>query len=217
MFKIGGKIELELTDNQMTYQYTSKIVDYKHDHLHIQFPLNQTTQKTSVLHDGTMLQAYYYADGQIYKFITEVTGKDYQTNLPLMLLKVPDQARIQKVQRRDFVRVDAAVDVAVHPAYQEKQPFTTISTDISGGGLAAILPAGHELYQGDKVVCWCVLRLNNGNPSYVKANGEIKRLFCDDRTNHQKASIHFLNVSPSDQQKIIQFCFDRERYYRQMK
>ena len=39
-----------------------------------------------------------------------------------------------KIQRSQFVRIETAVDVAIHPMNREFEPFTAMTEDISAGG-----------------------------------------------------------------------------------
>ncbi|MEM5592477.1 PilZ domain-containing protein [Niallia circulans] len=82
-----------------------------------------------------------------------------------------------KIQRRQFVRIETSVDMAIHPFKKENtvEPFTTVSLDFSAGGAAVIVPKHINLQQNSKIKVSVVLPLQNGEYNYLHLSAEIKK------------------------------------------
>nr|WP_268927228.1 PilZ domain-containing protein [Niallia circulans] len=116
-----------------------------------------------------------------------------------------------KIQRRQFVRIETSVDMAIHPFKKENtvEPFTTVSLDFSAGGAAVIVPKHINLQQNSKIKVSVVLPLQNGEYNYLHLSAEIKKIFEYNEQNY-KMAIEFLDVDPVDRQSMLRFSFDRQ-------
>src|SRR3954453_5389395 len=97
-------------------------------------------------------------DGGILTLATRVTDHDGRTSMRV----APDSAATHapSVQRRDFVRVDAAVPVVVRAGGPDGPAREACSVNVSGGGLL-LTGIGH-LALGD--FAWVALDLEDGTP-----------------------------------------------------
>jgi hypothetical protein len=99
------------------------------------------------------------------------------------------------IQRREYARVDAVLDVTVAP------DIRAVAVNISGSGVVVSRLDG--LATGDAVDL--SLQLAPHEPPVV-IRGRVVRE-CDD----QLRAVHFENVSQADRERIVHFVFERQR------
>lgn len=213
--KIGNSLSLEIKEpetNEMV-KFTCKIVDKAKDHLFIDYPIYEKTRKTAFFPIGTKIKVTYVADDHnVYHFLSEIIAKRNLT-VPALMIKIPEKEKIKKIQRREYVRVPVAVDIAVHDKKNRFTPFTTITVDVSGGGISFVLPNELLLNRGDQIIIWMVLNFTPDKYEYLKLEAEIVRINNRENTT-PTASAKFLFYNTKEQQTIIQFCFERMRQAR---
>lgn len=213
--KIGKSISLEIREPETNdiVKYTCKIVDKTKDHLFIDYPIYEKTRRTAIFPIGTIIKVNYVGDDHnVYHFPTEIVAKKNLT-VPALMIKIPEKEKIKKIQRREFVRVPVAVDIAVHDKKDIFTPFTTITVDISGGGISFVLPKGPSFKRGDQLIIWMVLNIQEDTYEYLKLDAEIVRI-NNREPKRQTASAKFLYLTVKEQQTIIQFCFEKMRQAR---
>lgn len=209
MIKIGDNIILEHKTFDSYEQYKCKLVDRKGNDLYIDYPVNLATNRTVFLLEGTPLKANFVTDsGSSYTFQTEVKGRIKQT-IPMVIISCPGKEHVIKIQRRQFVRVETAVDVAIHSVKGEFPPFTTVTDDISAGGSALLINKKSSLKQGMEILCWFALPMQNGEYEYRKFHGKIIRII-EGSGFMNKASVQFFDSSGTDRQVLLRFCFERQ-------
>lgn len=211
MLKVGNVLLLELKNKAGEQKYKCRLVERKDDMLYIDYPINIHTQKTAFLLDGTQLKAVFIYGQSAYCFDTEVTGRLKQS-IPMMKLHFPGNEYIMKIQRRQFVRVETAVDVAIHPLNGEFEPFTARTEDISAGGMLVQVRSATklELEQGMKVKTVIVLPMQSSEIQYLQIKSRIVRMDKMEQTNFWKYSIEFEEVSPAERQQLLRFTFQRQ-------
>ena len=94
----------------------------------------------------------------------------------MIKLSFPGDSYILKVQRRRYVRIETAVDVAIHPLQNEFPPFTSITKDISAGGSLILLNHDEGIKQGHNVLAVFVLPMENGEYHYLKFMSNVVRM-----------------------------------------
>jgi c-di-GMP-binding flagellar brake protein YcgR len=138
-------------------------------------------------------------EGGILTLATRVTGHDGRISMTV----APDSAATHapNVQRRDFVRVDAAMPVVVRDGGPEGPAREALAVNVSGGGL--LLTGIGNLQLGD--FAWVALDLEDGTPpiealvTVVRADPSGTR------------AVRIASISARDEQRIVQFSFARER------
>jgi c-di-GMP-binding flagellar brake protein YcgR len=209
MIKIGDNIILEHKYSDSFEQYKCKLVERKGNDLYIDYPVNMKTNRTVFLLEGTPLKANFVTEsGSSYTFHTEVKGR-IKLNIPMVILSYPGKDHLIKVQRRQYVRVETSIDVAVHSDKGEFAPFTTVTDDISAGGSALLIDKNSSLKQGMELACWFVLPMQNGEYEYRKFRGRIVRII-EGQGHKNKASVQFFDTSGTDRQVLLRFCFERQ-------
>ncbi|MGP7816077.1 flagellar brake protein [Niallia sp. 01092] len=207
MIKIGDTLILEPVNTDSSDQYKCKLVETSEKELYIDYPIHLETNKTAFLLNGTQLKVNFVTnEGAVFMFQTEILGRKKE-NVPMLILHMPSKEQLIKIQRRQFVRVDASLDIAVHPLNNDFPPFTTVTTDISAGGAALIVPKTSYLQEGAALELYMVLHLQNGEYYYPRLKGTVIRVWEHNET-HNKVSLQFFDVSPSDRQFILRFCYD---------
>lgn len=209
MINIGDGLLLEPKYSDKMERYKCKLVEKIGDNLYIDYPINLETNRTVFLIDGTQLKISFVAsDGSVYLFECEVL-KRVKSNIPMIVLSYPGNEQLIRVQRRQFVRVETAVDVAVHPTQSEFSPFVTVTDDISAGGAAIIVPKQNLLKENMIINNLIVLPFQNGEIHYLKLNSKLIRL-VELSESKSIISVQFLEISANDRQLLLRFCFERQ-------
>ncbi|MBA2875004.1 flagellar brake protein [Thermaerobacillus caldiproteolyticus] len=216
MIKIGDTLTLESTNGKEVHEYKCKVIDVFPNHVHIDYPVNMKTGKTVFLLNGMQFKASFVGkDDNLYLFDTEVTGK-VRDPVPMVVLSYPGEEQLVRVQRRQYVRVEANVDVAIHPLHGEFSPFTTMTTDISAGGAAIVLPQQvQQFLPGMVVEAWLVLCMKSGDYHYLKLPAKVIRVFQAECSDVYRASLQFLTMSPQERLLLIRYSFERQLELRQ--
>ncbi|MFG6114501.1 flagellar brake protein [Halobacillus sp. MO56] len=216
MVEIGTPVTLELihTDRDPQELFKSKIVDKKGDYLFLAYPVGEKTRKTGIFLEGTQFKLSFVGkDKSVYLFETSVFARK-KLKIPVLVFYFPGDNEIIRVQRRKYVRIETAVDVAVHSNQSVGPPFTTITMDISGGGAAIVLPESHQLKHQENLDLMLVFPMNSGDIRYIEAKGTVVRIFKNKGVERDIASIEFSSIPDNQRQTIIQFCFERQLYMR---
>ncbi|WML45132.1 flagellar brake domain-containing protein [Neobacillus sp. PS3-40] len=210
MLHIGDVLTLELKNSDQSEKYKCRLVDRKGNDYYIDYPLSLETNRTVFLLDGTQLNVSFVGpDGSsVFKFETEIKGR-IKKNIPMLIISYPGNENVRKIQRRQYVRIETSVDIAVHPLDFEFPPFACVADDISAGGVSFLVPIESSLKQGMKIQIWLVLVLQNGEYHYMKLPGQIARIFDFNETRN-KISLQFNDITSQERQLLLRFCFDRQ-------
>lgn len=210
MINIGDTIILEPKYSSENEKYKCKLVEREGEQLYIDYPVSINTGKTVFLLDGTQLKGSFVGkDNTVYLFETEVKGRSKQT-IPMIALSYPGKENLIRVQRRQYVRVDTAVDVAVHPTDGKFSPFVTVTADISAGGAALILPPGLNIESNTMIDLWLVLPMQSGDYHNLVLRSRVIRVIPGQNGERDKMPIEFMAISESQRQLLIRFSFERQ-------
>src|SRR5690606_3509678 len=145
MLNIGDQLILELKNTEEEEKFKCKVVEMKNDYLFIDYPISLKTNRTAFFIDGTQFKCSIVTkDNSVYYFETEIKSR-VKREIPMLMISYPGDNQLIKIQRRQYVRIETAVDVAVHSLHGEFTPFVTVTDDISAGGAAIIVPEHIEL------------------------------------------------------------------------
>ncbi|QQZ11009.1 flagellar brake protein [Heyndrickxia vini] len=205
MLNVGMVLTLESLEEDGE-KYKCKVADIDEDKIYIDYPISITTNRTAFLLNSIQLNAVFITENNVaYQFRTQVIGK-VKKNIPLILLQFPPEETFQKIQRRQFVRVNSAVDISVN-CKQSDCHFTTITEDVSAGGCAVILPKHIKLVQNDIGNMLLVLPMQSGEYHYIQTNFKIIRINEEEKS---IASIEFTDIQEKDKQLLFRFCFEKQ-------
>lgn len=121
------------------------------------------------------------------------------------MIKKYEKDSLKRIQRRQFVRVKVTLDliVIVKSPTNNFSPFTTVTVDLSGGGLLMIVPKGVPIKLDD--VLHISLTLPNDDHEILNLPAKVVRL--SKSNNITRASVAFINLPIQTEQKLIQYCF----------
>src|SRR5690606_11546629 len=110
-----------------------------------------------------------------------------------------------KIQRREFVRVETAIDVAVNfdGLFQQY-----VAEDISAGGTALNLGQDDSIVDGESVQLTIALPFVNDDIKYIKTEAKAVRIW--EKDDRRIASMQFAKIDTTARQNIIRFCFERQ-------
>lgn len=207
LMKIGREVTLILGDDRLH----SRMIDIKEDYIYLDLPVHMDTRKTFFLQKGhSLIVQFVGKDKVFYQFKTKIVECQLE-DLPKLIIRKPK--KIERIQRRKFVRIQTALDIAVHSVNKTFHPFTTVSYDISGGGLSIIVPANTQLLKNDLVKIFIVLPMGKQTNHYISTKAKVLRL-QKNKDRITLASLQFKNIYDVDQQKIVQFCLAKQREMR---
>ncbi|WP_231416681.1 flagellar brake protein [Pontibacillus sp. HN14] len=197
--------------------FRCKLVEQDDHMFYIDYPINEKTGRTGFFFEGTQFKITFVGEDQsVYMFHTEVKERK-KLKIPVLALHNPGKKHMIRIQRRQYVRVETAVDVSVQGIKGRQDPFTTISLDVSGGGAAVIPPADHSLKEDDLVETWFVIPLSSGETHYIQSTSRIVRIVQDKETKRDQLSLEFIDVENRDREILIRFCFERQLLLRRSK
>ena len=104
------------------------------------------------------------------------------------------------IQRREYARVDAVLEVAVAPAGRADKR-AAVAVNISGSG--AVVSCLDGLEPGEPVDLW--LQLTPAEPP-IQISGRIVR-----ETEQHLRAVHFEHLATADRERIVHYVFERQR------
>jgi Predicted glycosyltransferase len=210
LLKVGEGLILEKEGEDRTAErFRCRIADLKENQILIDYPIDERTGKTALFLNETLLMANYVMDNHVFRFRVEFVRR-VPGRIPMMLLRYEGEAGLEQVQRRNYVRVDANLDVAVHSKDESFSPFVTLTSDVGGGGVLIYLPEDVSLRPASSVTIWLCIHLENGISHYLMLEGNVVRVFQDKLSHKNKASIEFRLDNEAARQPIIRFCFNKQ-------
>lgn len=216
MLNIGDTLNLEVDEGDDTekQRFKCRLVDRVKDYLFIDYPINQRTKRVGLFDDDTQFQVSFVGKDQaVYLFKTKLQGRQ-KGRIPMLIIRDPGKEKYIRIQRREHVRVETAIDVAVHPQNEEFPPFTSTAADISGGGMALVLPKNHHLFGGQDIICWLSLPMQTGEIKFIQVGCHLIRIIPNKENSKEKATIEFIDIKERDRQTIISYCFERQLHLR---
>ncbi len=215
MLEVGQTLTIIPLDNEKE-KYRSKIIDMSRDYLYISYPANEKTNRTIFLPLYTeFIFVFITREGEVYEFTSEVIGR-VMKSLPLLQVKRPAAEDLRRIQRRQFIRVQRTLDVAIHPMKKEFPPFHTITYDISAGGVAFIAPKKISLDVDQKIKVWLVLPWENGTYDYLHMHANIVRI-TEHNEDNRLVSAKFIDLPLREEQLLLRFCFETQLIFHREK
>ncbi|MCH1624768.1 flagellar brake protein [Ferdinandcohnia quinoae] len=210
MLKIGDTINLEPIYNPSGEKYKCRLVERIDNKLYIDYPINEETGKTVYLLNGTQLKAFFIENNtSVYFFDTTVLGRVKQS-IPMIVISYPEDESLFRIQRRQYVRVETPVDVAIESIQNEFNPFVSITHDISAGGASLILPTKVDVEPGTVIKTLFVLPSLSEDNQYITLNSKVIRKVEGKKGERNKISTQFIDTTENEQQLLIRFCFERQ-------
>ncbi|GGE38580.1 hypothetical protein GCM10011391_16760 [Pullulanibacillus camelliae] len=214
MLKIGTTLYLEQMTEGKLEKYKTKIASIGERELTIELPIHVESKQFGYFDLGTLFQAHFIMEEKVYHFETELRQRFYERNIPLLVVSFPGNEHLRTIQNRKHLRVQAALDAAISPLHNEFRRFTTVTIDISGGGVSVHLPKGYSFTTNQEVGLWIVLPLSGNQYVYVKVKGLFVRQY--EVGHYSRAIFKFYNIKDGDRQHIVRFTLQRDLYLRKL-
>lgn len=188
--------------------YTSRVEELSQEFLFLGVPLHHQNHTAMNVVNTSLWIDYQAEDGTLCRFSTHRVEVE---NIPIPVWKIPrpKTSDIVRDQRREFVRVTADLPIRLEVMQGGAAVSHDIySRDISGGGLAILVPRKLVLSAGMQVRA----RFALPNPDVViDAACFIVRVGDRNERGYAVASMQFLNLKETVRQRIIQYVFWRQR------
>ncbi|RXZ76887.1 glycosyl transferase [Paenibacillaceae bacterium] len=198
-------------EEEAAVEYRSRISEVKEQHILIEIPMNESTGKLKKLYLGDELSIYFITDGGVKNyFYSHVLGFQEDV-IRLVSIQRPDPEQITKIQRRNFLRVSAELELAVKAS--NRMQFIAHTDDIGGGGVSYIAEGRWNVKVGDKLACWLLVPYKNGTLDHAQFESEVVRV-NPLQTGRTQVMSKFVAISDGERQKIIRYCFERQLEFR---
>jgi len=205
LLSIGTIIVIDKDFTKDSEKFKSKVVDIGDGFVMIDYPTHIETGRTAFFVDGTQLLVTFIDSIKMsYAFRTEVGGR-FNKGIPMIKLSYPGDEQLIKIQRREFVRVESAIDVAVEKDGRFAQ---FVAADLSAGGVALTLRNPDTFKKDDLLSLTIVLPFMNRDIKYVKADARVIRVW--EKEGRLIASLQFETINQVERQYVIRFCFERQ-------
>ncbi|KZE77210.1 glycosyl transferase [Paenibacillus elgii] len=200
-----------IDEEEAKQEYKSRIADVSDAYISMEVPMNDKSGKLKRLYPGDELSVYFITEGGVKNyFISSVLGFS-DDMIRLVLIKKPDPESITKVQRRNFLRVPAILEIAVK--FSEQLQFVSLTDDVGGGGISFLCEGYVPVESGHTVECWLLVPFKNGQIEHVPFKSEIVRV-KELETGKKQVMMRFSEITDRDRQKIIRYCFERQLDFR---
>ncbi|MGE7270327.1 flagellar brake protein [Brevibacillus panacihumi] len=213
--RIGQTIRLNVissSEDILAQSFKSRITDSKEGIASIELPTSESTGKTELLEVGTPCLLWYLGeDGSRYEFQTSIVGRQIEP-LPVLLLGLPEKEDIRRTQRRNYLRIDTSLDIAVKLNDPIRSyHFLTRTVDVSGGGLSFTCKDSYTIQENDKIQVWISLPNKAGTVQHASAELQVVRQKpAEEKGMHQWVSGKFIQISEPDRAKVVRACYERQ-------
>ncbi|AMQ06889.1 flagellar brake protein [Sporosarcina psychrophila] len=212
LLSVGTIIVIDKDFTKDSEKFKSKVVDIGDGFVMIDYPSHIETGRTAFFMDGTQLHVTFIDSMKMsYAFRTEVSGR-LNKGIPMIKLSYPGDEQLIKIQRREFVRVESAIDIAVEKDGRFSQ---FVAADLSAGGVALTLLNPDTFKEDELLSLTIVLPFMNREIKYVKADARVIRVF--EKDGRLIASLQFETINQVERQYVIRFCFERQLQMRNEK
>ena len=158
------------------------------------------------LREGTKVKLKFWDEAAVYSFEGKIMQK-IAVPIPMLVLELPDS--VDKVQRRNFVRVPASYPVSFRSVTKEGLSDFHKGTmlDLSGGGLRFLTKEPVE----NKSLLYVFLTLPKGD---LQTPVRVCRSEKIEDSKHYRVSVEFHDISERERDQIIHCVFDIQRSMR---
>ncbi|MEC1435430.1 flagellar brake protein [Bacillus spizizenii] len=207
MIGIGENVLLEYIEGNELKKAKSKAVSIENNELLIAYPVDVVTGRTVILHNDMEVTVEFVGKDEVpYRFTSRIKGK-VKEKLQMICLEVPPSEKMKRIQRRQYVRTDAVLDVLIQPT--NKEEFCTLSYNISAGGIAVILAEGRSFQSGESLRLIISLS-EEENTRQIETEAVVRRIFDDPKSGKRKMTLEYTGIAASDQQFLLQYCIRRQ-------
>lgn len=201
--------QFQVAEGDQTEIYQSIVGRSDENSLYIGPLSHKKSSSVKKLVMGEELYAYYLVDNEIkHYFSTMVTGFDSTSSLSR--IRKPLQEEISIVQRRQYLRVKAQIEVAIK---KEDQRFVAITENVSAGGLSLTTDVTNKVQKNDLLECWLLLHMKNGKIEHIPLTARVMSVINSSSLT-PRYLLEYTVISETDRQKMIRYCFERQFDFR---
>ncbi|MBP1961994.1 glycosyl transferase [Paenibacillus aceris] len=200
-----------IDEEESKIEYRSRIADVTDTSIVIEIPMNEQTRRLKKLYHGDELNTFFVGQGGVKNYFTTTVTGYREDVIRLVELHKPEPEAITQVQRRNFLRVPAELEIAVKLSDQIQ--FIGVTEDVGGGGISFVCDRQIPIGMNMAVSCWLLVPFKNGNIEHIPFNGEVVRV-KQLETGKQLAMLSFVDILDRERQKLIRFCFERQMDFR---
>lgn len=205
--KINDMLYMQLERSPEEATYKARVTELDDERIWMEVPLCEETGKFGLFPIGEELDVFFSRnDGIKWHFRSRVEGKRNEA-IRMLSIRKPNPDDMAKMQRRNYLRVQAQLETAVSTV--DGVPFLACTEDVSGGGVSLTAAPKWGLREGQLLQCWLAVPFRNGTIEHIPFTGEIVRV----RPLHEERNLimmKFGQIAELDQQKLIRFCFERQ-------
>ncbi|MGQ5206835.1 cyclic di-GMP receptor DgrA [Bacillus subtilis] len=207
MIEIGETVLLEYIEENELKKAKSKAVSIENNELLIAYPVDVVTGRTVILHNDMEVTVEFVGKDEVpYRFISRIKGK-VKDKLQMICLEVPPREKMKRIQRRQYVRTDAVLDVQIQQGNEEE--IRTLSYNISAGGIAVVLADGLSFQSGESLRL--IIRLpEEEHTRQIETEAVVRRIFNDPKSEKRKMTLEYSEIAAGDQQALLQYCIRRQ-------
>lgn len=207
MIEIGENVLLEYIEENELKKAKSKAVSIENNELLIAYPVDVVTGRTVILHNDMEVTVEFVGKDEVpYRFISRIKGK-VKDKLQMICLEMPPREKMKRIQRRQYVRTDAVLDVQIQPGNEEE--IRTLSYNISAGGIAVVLADGLSFQSGESLRL--IIRLpEEEHTRQIETEAVVRRIFNDPKSEKRKMTLEYSEIAAGDQRALLQYCIRRQ-------
>jgi c-di-GMP-binding flagellar brake protein YcgR len=213
--RVGQPVHLSLvsaSDEIGSQPFKSRIADLQGDIASIELPISEKTGRTGLFPIGSVCDVWYIGeDGARYEFRAEIVGRQSE-QIPLLLMKLPPKEHVKRTQRRNYMRINTSVEIAVKTEDKIRNyHFLARTESLSGGGLSFACEEKYRFKEGDRLHIWLSLPSKTGSVAHAFAVMEIVRIRQPEEPDKPQLIYgKFVRINESDRAKIVRACYERQ-------
>lgn len=189
--------------------YKSRVDNVLSRSLMIEVPLHENNGRPMAYSPGQEITLFHFGiDGSKYILPSRIL-KRVNDDVPLWEVALPHPDSIQRIQRRNYLRVPASLELALR-SLSKTNHFLARTLDVSGGGIAFSCKSDLRVDHGERFACWLAIPTKQGM-DHASFTAKVVRVVPPKREGeHQAISLMILETRELDREKIIRYCFDRQ-------
>ncbi|MFD2611992.1 flagellar brake protein [Paenibacillus gansuensis] len=200
-----------LDEEESRQEYKTRVSDIHDNYISIEIPMNEATGRLKKLYIGDDLSVVFITEGGVKNYFNSYVLGFKEDGIRQVIIKKPDMDAISKIQRRSFLRIQAQLEIAVHLSGGVR--FLALTDDVGGGGISFLCDPQWPLKMGGRLSCWLLIPYKNGTVEHANFTAEIVRVKPLE-TGKQLIMLKFIEISDTERQRIIRYCFERQLDFR---
>lgn len=212
---VNRSVDIEVKAPGGSKTYKSRVEEVKTGEIVIAMPIKEG--RLINLRKDELVKIIFWDDSSIYTFEKPIKSRVSEP-IPTFNVDFPEKSDVTRIQRRNFVRVEANVPIEYGQIPNDGTDLSEIkyhkgtSIDISGGGLKFLTKLALNLKDVVHINLWL-----NENSDPLSLFGKVVRAIPatgENKDGYLSIGVEFLNISNREQDSIIKFVFDWQRTMR---